>query len=463
VDRGAADRPAWLTFALHYTGRAEWLSPRRRALVWSLAILAIGLVWTDDLHHLMWPQMSVDLDGPLPTLDMSFGPAHWANVVFAYTTIMLATGVLTRELWSTRRLYRQQAVALVISAAAPMAGNVLYNLRVGPYPHLDLTPFAFTIMGLGLAWSLLRYKFMDLVPIAHQVVFAGMRDAVIVLDGRQRIIELNPAAERVLGRPANQLVGQLTSDVFAARRELVEAYSQVIEAEAEIQLGSGAAARDYELCISPLRDRRGDIKGRVLVLRDITRRKRAEAALAHQALHDALTGLPNRTLLHDRLEQEVRAAERSGQPLALLLLDLDRFKAVNDSLGHHIGDALLQQVARRLRAALRASDTVARLGGDEFAVLAPGTQAAGAEQCAWACLQALSEPFEVAGHELRIGGAVWPAHGRDAATLLRKADAAMYVAKRGGRGYRPAGEARDQSRQLRRAARAVQSRASVIE
>jgi len=168
---------------------------------------------------------------------------------------------------------------------------------------------------------------------------------------------------------------------------------------------------------------------------------------AARARHDALTGLPNRALLHDRLAQAVRAvgqadAGSAGPPLAsaaLLLLDLDRFKEVNDTLGHHVGDALLQQVGSRISGVLRATDTVARLGGDEFAVVLRDADAAGAVVVAGALRAALEEPFVVEGQALAvgvsIGVALCPAHGTDAATLLQHADVAMYVAKHGQLGH----------------------------
>jgi diguanylate cyclase (GGDEF)-like protein len=179
--------------------------------------------------------------------------------------------------------------------------------------------------------------------------------------------------------------------------------------------------------------------GGVLVsARDVTERMEAEERLRHQALHDALTGLPNRTLLHDRLAQGLHLRQRHDQPLALLLLDLDRFKEVNDTLGHHYGDLLLQQVAQRLRGALRASDTVARLGGDEFAIVLPGADATGAQQVVQTLRAVLEEPLVVAGQPLLVGAsigiAVCPEHSAEAATLLRKADVAMYMAKRAGSG-----------------------------
>jgi len=163
-------------------------------------------------------------------------------------------------------------------------------------------------------------------------------------------------------------------------------------------------------------------------------RKEAEEALRRQALHDVLTGLPNRALLHDRLEQALRAADRDNTVLALLLIDLDRFKTINDTLGHHQGDLLLREVAARLRSVLRQRDTVARLGGDEFAALLPGDDEDGATRTARKILAALAAPVVAEGRRFVVGAsigvALYPAHGTDAATLLRCADAAMYAAKR---------------------------------
>jgi diguanylate cyclase (GGDEF)-like protein len=174
-------------------------------------------------------------------------------------------------------------------------------------------------------------------------------------------------------------------------------------------------------------------------VRDVTERK-AQEAIAYQAMHDALTGLPNRALLQERLEQALAEADSRGQPLALLLLDLDRFKDVNDALGHQVGDMLLEEVAIRLRAALRETDTVARLGGDEFAVLLP-TKAdlRMAREVAERMVEVFRTPFYLQGLALEVGTSVgvalFPDHGTTGAELLRRADVAMYSAKRGHLGY----------------------------
>ena len=160
--------------------------------------------------------------------------------------------------------------------------------------------------------------------------------------------------------------------------------------------------------------------------------------MSYQAQHDFLTGLPNRLLLTDRLTQAIALSRRHGNKVALLFLDLDRFKLVNDSLGHAIGDKLLESVAQRLTACVRTSDTICRLGGDEFVVLVSEIEHVdAATQCAEKLLAAVAVPHLVAGHEVRatlsIGISVCPDDGRDAETMLKNADTAMYHAKKMGR------------------------------
>jgi diguanylate cyclase (GGDEF)-like protein/PAS domain S-box-containing protein len=171
---------------------------------------------------------------------------------------------------------------------------------------------------------------------------------------------------------------------------------------------------------------------------NITDQKHAQAALEHQALHDSLTGLPNRTLFGDRLQQALARAARAPTPTALLMLDLDRFKDVNDTLGHEWGDRLLREVGARLLTQLREMDTLARLGGDEFAVFLPETSASAAEIVARRLLATFDLPFAIADSHVAVGVSIGianaPEHGADPETLLRCADVAMYVAKRNGSG-----------------------------
>jgi diguanylate cyclase (GGDEF)-like protein len=183
-----------------------------------------------------------------------------------------------------------------------------------------------------------------------------------------------------------------------------------------------------DLCAHPA------VRGIVLTGHDVTDRRALQREAEHRALHDNLTGLPNRALLQDRLSQSLRTAHRQGTTAGLLLIDLDRFKEINDTLGHHYGDQLLAQVGPRLAGELRKMDTVARLGGDEFAVLLPSVRdLPGATEVAQKLQAALSRPFQVEGVRLdveaSIGVVISGAHGDDASTLIQRADIAMYVAK----------------------------------
>ena len=189
---------------------------------------------------------------------------------------------------------------------------------------------------------------------------------------------------------------------------------------------------------APLRDAGGKVYGAVGAFIDITTRRNMEEQIRRMAHFDSLTNLPNRILLMDRLDQALATSQRNHSKTSVIFMDLDHFKEINDSLGHHIGDMLLQQVAERIRGALREVDTVSRLGGDEFVVVLPELRhTEDATTIAQKLLRALDEDFFISGEKLRIspslGISIYPDHGADASTLIRIADKAMYHAKQGGR------------------------------
>jgi diguanylate cyclase (GGDEF)-like protein len=187
-----------------------------------------------------------------------------------------------------------------------------------------------------------------------------------------------------------------------------------------------------------LKNMTGGISGFTGTARDVSERKVAADLMYHMAHYDMLTDLPNRAMLSDRLQQAINSSKRERNHLALMFLDLDMFKFINDNLGHDIGDLLLKDAARRIKECLRESDTAARIGGDEFVVLLPTIETV---QDAWLVAEkireALSQPVEILGQHLQIsasiGMAVYPHHGSDEKTLLKNADTAMYLAKKQGR------------------------------
>lgn len=270
-------------------------------------------------------------------------------------------------------------------------------------------------------------------------------DAILVTDLEGKILSVNPAFSRITGFNNAEVIGQ-TPRILRSMRHDAAFYAQIWRALQEKGQWEGEIwnrRKDGEVfpCIarmSAIRNRKGSILRFVSVFTDISERKEYEEKLTHLAYFDALTRLPNRILVMDRLRQSINLVARNQEKLALLFLDLDGFKEVNDTLGHDIGDLLLQEVAGRLLDSVRNSDTVSRLSGDEFVIILQEITALSAvEQVAGKILERLQQPFLLQGHETRISGsigiAISPDDGSDAETLLKKADEAMYEAKRHGK------------------------------
>ncbi len=279
---------------------------------------------------------------------------------------------------------------------------------------------------------------------AAEAVLRTMSDGVLLSDPENRIVSANPSAEQLLGQPQDELVGQNVKELFPegdlSITMVYEHYNSTREGlrrDITFHRPDGAEL-ELQVAGSTVRAKHDRVVGVVTVLRDVTAQKHAERRLAHLAHHDTLTGLPNRLLLQDRLEQAVERVNRYGQSIAVMMLDLDRFKQVNDTRGHDTGDELLRQVADRLSSCVRSTDTVARMGGDEFVVIITDLGDAGfARTVAGRVLNALSRPYQANGHELRsapsIGIAHCPLHAGTPEELLRKADLAMYESKHRGR------------------------------
>jgi diguanylate cyclase (GGDEF)-like protein/PAS domain S-box-containing protein len=221
--------------------------------------------------------------------------------------------------------------------------------------------------------------------------------------------------------------------IFAAFERLWSGELNTMQMERRYLRKDGSSLWGH-VSVARVADDRGRARYVIDQVQDISDRKHAQQALEHQALHDALTGLPNRVLARDRLDQAILLARRQQTRVALLIIDLDHFKEVNDTFGHQAGDQLLRQVGERFKAELRETDTVARLGGDEFAIVLLAADAGGASLIAAKLLTALERPFIVEGQALDVGASigivVYPDHAETADSMLRRADIAMYVAKR---------------------------------
>ena len=310
-----------------------------------------------------------------------------------------------------------------------------------------------------------------------QVTLNAIGDAVLSADVFGKVTFLNPVAEKMTGWNYHEALGRPLQEVLqivdgTTRQPVPNPLEESVRQNAagSLNVNSVLIRRNgtefqVEESATPIRNRQGKVTGAVIVFRDVSAARAASLKMAYLAQHDFLTGLPNRMLLADRTTQAIAAAKRNHEQLAVLFVDLDRFKNINDSVGHFVGDQLLQSVAQRLVACGRQSDTVSRQGGDEFVVLLPRiSRAEDAAIRAQKILAVLAQPHEIAGNDLyieaSIGISTYPTDGHDAETLLKGADRAMYGAKDTGRNNyefcRPelnarAAERRSLEDQLRRA------------
>jgi diguanylate cyclase (GGDEF)-like protein/PAS domain S-box-containing protein len=300
---------------------------------------------------------------------------------------------------------------------------------------------------LGTVQDVTAYKRVEESLYLYAHVFENSGEATLITDSANRIVAVNRAFTRLTGYTSEESLGR-NPKFLSSGKTKPETYREMwaaLEKEGYWQgelwdrHKSGAVYPKW-VAISALRDKDGKVAHYVGSFNDISQRKADEERIRFLAHHDALTGLANRHSFEGRFEQALRAAERERRRLAVLFIDLDRFKTINDTLGHPVGDRLLQLVARRLQSCVRASDIVARFGGDEFVIaltdiVAPTDAAAVAEKI----LQLLAAPFGIADQELYVAASIgigtYPADGTDGTTLIKNADTALFSAKDGGRGH----------------------------
>lgn len=435
----------WLVFTLRSTGRGHLIN--RRTLLYlalepALVLILLALPATQELvRH--YP------DPPLERFPIVLvGPLFWPNAIYLNIVAFAATALFLVTLSRHTPQYRRQRSWLAFAYLLPWAPNVAHNLSVGPFALIDLTPVALSISGPIMVWGFFRSRLLDLAPIARSHVVENMPDGVLVLDPHMRIVDHNPASPALLNLGSGDLIGLHVSQILPIsdvldgstlsgihRISITQSPTESTDSEATMP------ARVLEIEVTALEglptlvDRSA---GYLIVLRDATERLANEERLQLLAHHDSLTGLANRKLFTERLDHALAYGRRNNNAFALLFIDLDRFKTVNDMLGHDIGDLLLQQVAKRLQSCLREEDTLARIGGDEFIVLIARTNNDGdAGVIASKLLASIEAPFVVDGHHLRVTASIgvsrYPANGTNAHQLMTRADSAMYLAKAEGK------------------------------
>jgi diguanylate cyclase (GGDEF)-like protein len=445
----------FLIFVARFTHSDRWISLPRLLLIWSLPALNFTLAATNARHNLIWTGFA---PGPPGTNTVIYlhGPAFDWVMGSTYLYVLAAIGLLLHTARLPLLIQRRQAYMLLIGAIFPAFAGVAYASGLSPY-GLNILPVSFAATGLTFFVAIQRYHLFDLVPIARDALIDAMQEGVLVLDMQQRIIDANAAARTIIDLDPDAI--GTTIDLALTRfPELAElCHSQM---EFEEHLCTDRPHLCYlEVRSSLLHDKHGHTSGRLILLRDVTERfrsdrrlreananleaqllenERLQIQLRRQAMHDRLTGLYNRMYFDEILPQLLDQATITRQPLALIMLDIDHFKQINDTFGHPEGDRVLVAFGELLRHSIRESDVACRYGGEEFILALPGMDQAQAYTRAEQIRLAVNEASVHTGdlpirYTVSIGVGVFPDHAQDINTLLRAIDAALYEAKNDGR------------------------------
>lgn len=429
---GVMNVPVWMfAFTRVYCGKI--IHSRTVGLLFIIPIISYGVMVTSLWHRWFFAAMEMAPYG----LDTPFGPYFWyIHTPYCYLLTILSILLVMNEIGRVPRQFRSQIFFLLISLCVPVAIN--FASLAGWLSSYYNTSLSFPIFVLLLSVGIFRHRLLNVNPIAYESVFNNVRDGVIILSREDIVLDINPVAARHTGKPPSQLIGTRLTDVFAGWNELLAKCSNKSEISDEFSQAEDGVLCHYSIHTANLIGIDKEFDGRIITLRDITAHKQYQDSLETLAYFDPLTRLANRRRFQEEVEKTLQLAARREEFFAILYFDLNKFKTVNDTLGHAMGDELLKYVGARTTSLLRAPDFVARLGGDEFVILLHNTTAADLHIVVARIIEHVEQPFAVQGHtltpHLSLGAAFYPQDGNNLQDLLRHADAAMYRAKAQGGG-----------------------------
>jgi diguanylate cyclase (GGDEF)-like protein/PAS domain S-box-containing protein len=438
---GAIGAPlAILGFSLTFLRPSDSLwSHRAWTFFFVFAMALLVLIWSDGLHHLFRQNPTLNPGEPFPTLVFKDGPAFPLYTLFAYGALVVMVLMLFPRYLQADQLYRLQVGSVLAGTLIPWVTSMAVVLGLVPVKLHDITPLTFGVSNLVIAWALYRYHLFEVLPAARDFLVENMPEGVLVVDEQLRIVDMNPAAEKLLGMAEVKALGRNIANLPPFQKAWFAEIPASNSRKLEIAIDRDGWNGVYELQITCPSNPRGQAVVYLMILRDICDRKCIEERLNYLAVTDALTEIYNRRHVMFRAAEEVERAHLTHEPLSLILFDIDHFKNVNDTFGHQVGDQLLRALTDRCQAALRSSDIFGRYGGEEFLIVLPDSGAPAASLIAER-LRSQVESLSLCAHDSQVGVTislgVATTNGEPAFSLddmLEWVDQALYQAKAEGR------------------------------
>lgn len=428
-----------LILMLQYAGKEKWLSPRLVYFLFSVSTLFLLIVITNKWHYLFYSSYFLIVEGPFPVFHFVPGPWYWFYQLYMNTLLLLGMIMLMIRWLQLAGAFRRQIGIIILGAWFPWLGYFYYVLGFVPY-GIDITPLTFTITGLLLAFGIFRYRLLTLIPIARDLVFESMNEGVLVLDEDHRIIDYNRELLEIFPDISPRVIGESITKVLANNPGLLEQATTNTK-NISIQVASKKEQiKHYNCRLSLVTNRHGQIMGKVLLFADVTEQVGLMQKLWESATKDSLTGTYNRDCFWKLCHKTLKQLIEEQKPFALIIIDLDDFKKINDTYGHQAGDQVLRETAQILQKGIRPNDILARLGGEEFIIFLPETLPDTANKIAQRLRHLIEEnPITIDNNTvIRVTGSFGvtgnSCPGNDVLDkVIKQADIAMYQAKKAGK------------------------------
>jgi diguanylate cyclase (GGDEF)-like protein/PAS domain S-box-containing protein len=358
----------WFIFSLHYTHHRNWLTTPVKILLVVFIFLTIGIVFTNEWHRWYWTE--IFLITGFPETQSEHGFFFWVYAAGIYLLILASVINYANYYRIVPILFRRQALLMVLGGFVPLGIRILEDF-VGwdPFPKIDNVILFLLLSAILFAIALFRFGALEIVPIAHNLIVQYVNYGILVLDALGRVVEINPFARKIIGSESEDSIGKSLDSVLKDWPEIDYSPQMKERREQEISINKEGHTLFFIVQVSPIRNERREFIGHVIVLVDIADRKKAEMELERLARTDVLTDVTNRRHFFELAELEFERFKRYGHPLAIMMLDIDHFKQINDTHGHLAGDFVIRSVAAECSKYLRTTDIFARYGGEEFICL----------------------------------------------------------------------------------------------
>lgn len=427
----------WFLLVIRYVGYDIYINKKMYFVLFAIPLITLILHYTNEYHHLFYRDISMEKNIYYTSAILTKGIWYWVHIGYSYLLLTIGIYLYISMYLKALPTVRKQILIMIFGAIVPWILNIIYLVNNNKY-KIDLGPFGFVISGMFYTIAIFKFNLLRLKTIALEYVFKAMEDGVIILDMQNDIINFNDSAKKIIRELGDfDIMKNSGADLF---RDYPDISNKLLNKGSSNQqcIKNEFGKKYYKFCISPIKYN-NRILGQILVLSDITEQKKMMRRLNRLATIDELTQVYNRRYFYNECRKEIDRAKRYSTPFSFIIFDIDFFKRVNDTYGHHVGDLVLKHIVTVAKNNIRKSDIITRYGGEEFAIFLPHTYVKGAIDVAEKIRKMIANtPYLLNDKKINVTSS-FGVYGvefyckEDLEDIMIKADRALYKAKESGR------------------------------